>query len=260
MLQLTDLTIKRGDLTVADNINVTFEQGKVYTILGPNGTGKSSMLKTIFGELPHQGKITYNQMQLEHSKLAKWRKPIGYMPQDSRVDASLTALEVVVLGRMDSLTMRVSDELLTEAATIMTQLGIGHLAQRDVLNLSGGQRQMVMFAQVLLREPEILILDEPVSALDMHHQLNLLEEVCRYTKEKNLITIMVLHDLSLAAQFSDEILLLGEGKVQGKGDAHQVLLPETINRLYRVNVELLYCSEGLPVVRPQRKSTYEKEA
>ncbi|WP_109077885.1 ABC transporter ATP-binding protein [Aggregatibacter kilianii] len=252
MLKLTNITIKRGELTVADNINVSFEQGKVYTILGPNGTGKSSMLKTIFGELPHEGQIDYQGHILEHSRLADWRKPIGYMPQDSRVDASLTALEVVVLGRMDSLTMHISDELLTEAATIMTQLGIGHLAHRDVLNLSGGQRQMVMFAQVLLRQPKILMLDEPVSALDMHHQLNLLEEVCRYTKEQNLITIMVLHDLSLAAQFSDEVILLGEGKLQGKGNAHEVFKPEIINRLYRVNVELLYCSNGLPVVRPQR--------
>ena len=93
------------------------------------------MLKTIFGELPHEGMITYQGKQLERTKLADWRKPIGYMPQDSRVDASLTALEVVLLGRMDSLTMRVSDELLTEAASIMAQLGIGHLAHRDILNL-----------------------------------------------------------------------------------------------------------------------------
>ena len=90
----------------------------------------------------------------------------------------------------------------------------------------------------------------------MHHQLNLLEEVYTYTKQKNLITIMVLHDLSLAAQFSDELILLGESKVQGVGDAHHVLQVETINRLYRVNVELLQCSAGLPVVRPQRKSAH----
>ena len=245
MLELKNLTVKRGDLTVADHINVRFEEGKVYTVLGPNGTGKSSMLKTIFGELPHEGMITYQGKQLERTKLADWRKPIGYMPQDSRVDASLTALEVVLLGRMDSLTMRVSDELLTEAASIMAQLGIGHLAHRDILNLSGGQRQMVMFAQVLLREPQILMLDEPVSALDMHHQLNLLDEVYTYTKQKNLLTILVLHDLSLAAQFSDELILLGEDKEQGVGDAHHVLQVETINRLYHVNVELLQCSAGL---------------
>lgn len=256
MLSLKNLTIKRGDLTVANQINLTFEQGKVYTILGPNGTGKSSMLKTIFGELPHQGTIHYQGNQLDRHKLADWRKPIGYMPQDSRVDASLTALEVVLLGRMDSLTMRVSDELLAEAAGIMAQLGIGHLAHRDVLNLSGGQRQMVMFAQVLLRQPQILMLDEPVSALDMHHQLNLLEEVCRYTKAQNLITIMVLHELSLAAQFSDRLILLGEGKLQGFGEAHDVLKTDVIDRLYRVKTELLTCSQGLPVVRPQRQFTH----
>ncbi|WP_159991967.1 ABC transporter ATP-binding protein [Pelistega ratti] len=254
MLVLQNLTVRRGDLTVAEHINITFEQGKVYTILGPNGTGKSSLLKTIFGELPFEGSIRYHDKQLENSKLTTWRKPIGYMPQDSGVDASLTALEVVLLGRMDALTMRVSDALLAEAAGIMDQLGIAYLAHRDVLNLSGGQRQMVMFAQVLLRQPQILLLDEPVSALDMHHQLNLLEKVCDYTKHQHLITIMVLHDLSLAAQFSDQLILLGEGKVQGSGISHQVLQAETINRLYRVNVEILQCSQGLPVVRPQRKS------
>ena len=94
MLELKNLTVKRGDLTVADHINVRFEEGKVYTVLGPNGTGKSSMLKTIFGELPHEGMITYQGKQLERTKLADWRKPIGYMPQDSRVDASLTALRL----------------------------------------------------------------------------------------------------------------------------------------------------------------------
>ncbi|VEI47847.1 hemin import ATP-binding protein [Actinobacillus equuli] len=143
------------------------------------------------------------------------------MPQDTQVDASLTALEVILLGRMEALNMHVSDELLTEIATIMQKLGIAHLAHQDVMQLSGGQRQMVMFAQVLLRQPEILLLDEPVSALDMHHQINLLEHVCQYTQQNNLITIMVLHDLSLAAQFSDQVILLGNGKLQAFGDANK---------------------------------------
>lgn len=253
MLKLENISVKRGEISVANQINLTFEEGKVYTILGPNGTGKSSMLKTIFGELPYSGEISFQGEKLNHRHLSDWRKRIGYMPQDTNVEASLTAIEVVLLGRMDSLSMRVSDELLTEAATIMEQLGIAHLAHRDVFQLSGGQRQLVMFAQVLLRNPQILMLDEPVSALDMHHQLNLLEEVCRYTKEKKLITIMVLHDLSLAAQFSDHLILLGEGKIQRQGNPHQVLQPEIINSLYNINVELLHCSQGLPVVRPQRK-------
>ncbi|MGN6982812.1 ABC transporter ATP-binding protein, partial [Neisseria sp. P0009.S007] len=165
-----------------------------------------------------------------------------------------TALEVVLLGRMDALHMHVGDELLHEAASIMAELGIGHLAHRDVMRLSGGQRQLVMFAQVMLRRPEILMLDEPVSALDMHHQLNLLERVVQYTHEHNLVTLMVLHDLSLAAQFSDGVILLGEGKVQAQGAPQDVLQADMIGRLYKVDIELLYDSKGLPVIRPMRQS------
>ncbi|WP_373818501.1 ABC transporter ATP-binding protein [Glaesserella sp.] len=253
MLQLENLTIQRGTQYVADNINLTFEQGKVYTILGPNGAGKSSMIKTIFGEIAFQGSIRYGEDMLNKRHLVRWRKRIGYMPQDTQVDVSLTALEVILLGRLDALHMHVGDDLLREVAQIMDKLGIAHLAHQDVMRLSGGQRQMVMFAQTLLRSPEILMLDEPVSALDMHHQINLLEHVFEYTRQHNLITIMVLHDLSLAAQFSDSIILLGEGKVQGLGEAQQVLKSDVISRLYKVPIEILYDSTGAPVIRPLRK-------
>lgn len=209
MLQLENLTIRRGSLTVADHISLNLEQGKVYTVLGPNGAGKSSLIKTVFGDIPYSGSIRYKNDTLSKTHVLNWRKRIGYMPQDTAVEASLTALEVVLLGRMDALHMHIGDDLLAEAAAMMQQLGIAHLAHRDVMLLSGGQRQLVMFAQVLMRNPEILMLDEPVSALDMHHQLNLLEHVCDHTRNKGLVTLMVLHDLSLAAQFSDGLNLIG---------------------------------------------------
>ncbi len=258
MLQLENLTIRRGTQCIADNINLTLEKGKVYTILGPNGAGKSSMLKTIFGEVPFHGTICYNEESLSKRNLLSWRKRIGYMPQDTLVEASLTALEVILLGRIDALHMHVGDDLLREVAQIMDKLGIAHLAHKDVMRLSGGQRQMVMFAQVLLRNPDILMLDEPVSALDMHHQINLLEHVCDYTRQHNLITLMVLHDLSLAAQFSDCVILLGEGKVQGIGSASTVLQSDIISHLYNVQIEILYDSTGSPVIRPLRKCLSDK--
>ncbi|TDQ57394.1 iron complex transport system ATP-binding protein [Mesocricetibacter intestinalis] len=254
MLRLENLTIQRGTQKVADRINLNLEQGKIYSILGPNGAGKSSMLKTIFGEVAYQGHIYYGTELLSRRSLLSWRKRIGYMPQDTQVEASLTALEVILLGRLDALHMHVGDELLREAAEMMEKLNIAHLAHKDVMRLSGGQRQMVMFAQVLLRNPQMLMLDEPVSALDMHHQINLLEHVCDYTRRNNLITLMVLHDLSLAAQFSDCIILLGEGKIQGLGPARQVLQPELISKLYKVDIEILYDCNGSPVIRPLRKS------
>lgn len=252
MLELNDVVVRRGSLVVADNVDISFERGKIYTILGPNGAGKSTLLKTIFGEVPFEGKMQYKDYIFSQRYLLRWRKYIGYMPQDSVVEASLTVLEVVLLGRIDRLSMHVSDELLEEAAQILALLNIAHLAHQDVMRLSGGQRQLVMFAQVLLRRPEILMLDEPVSALDMHHQLNLLNRVYDYTKKHQLITVMVLHDLSLAAQFSDEIILLGHGKIQAKGLPIQVLTAEVVSKLYKVDIEILYDSRNLPVIRPIR--------
>lgn len=253
MLKLNDVTIKRGNLVVADKINLNFEQGKIYTLLGPNGAGKSSLLKTLFGEIAHQGAIDFDGNKLTSNHLHSWRKKIGYMPQDTQVEASLSALEVILLGQLDSLNMYISDELLNEAVDIMDKLGISHLAHQDIMRLSGGQRQMVMFAQVLLRKPHILLLDEPVSALDMYHQINLLEYVNAYTRANNLITIMVLHDLSLAAQFSDSVMLLSEGKIQAQGRACDVLECDIIRRLYNVNIEILYDGNGSPIIRPLRK-------
>lgn len=253
MLKLNDVTIKRGSLVVADKINLNFEQGKIYTLLGPNGAGKSSLLKTLFGEIAHQGAIDFDGNKLTSNHLHSWRKKIGYMPQDTQVEASLSALEVILLGQLDSLNMYISDELLNEAVDIMDKLGISHLAHQDIMRLSGGQRQMVMFAQVLLRKPHILLLDEPVSALDMYHQINLLEYVNAYTRANNLITIMVLHDLSLAAQFSDSVMLLSEGKIQAQGRACDVLECDIIRRLYNVNIEILYDGNGSPIIRPLRK-------
>lgn len=255
MLKLENVHIRRGSFLVADQINLDFERGKVYAVLGPNGTGKSSLLKTLFGEIAHRGSISYCGEILSKIHLQSWRKRIGYMPQDTAVEASLTALEVVLLGRMDGLGLHVGDELLHEAAGTMEMLGIAHLAHQDVMNLSGGQRQLVMFAQVMMRRPEILLLDEPVSALDMHHQINLLERVVQYTREQQLTTLMILHDLSLAAQFSDGIVLLGGGKVHAQGAPQDVLEAGLISELYRVDVELLYDRSGSPVIRPLRRQT-----
>lgn len=252
MLILENVSVKRGSFTVAENFTLQFGGGRIYTILGPNGTGKSSLLKTLFGEVAHQGSIRYKDEHLNKLNLQSWRKRIGYMPQNTFAEAALTALEVVLLGRMDGLGLHVGDDMLHEAAGIMESLGIAHLAHHDVMNLSGGQRQLVMFAQVMMHRPEILLLDEPVSALDMHHQINLLERVADYTRANGLITLMVLHDLSLAAQFSDGIVLIGGGRIHARGAPKDVLQPELISRLYQVDVELLYDRSGAPVIRPLR--------
>lgn len=248
MLRLENLSIYRGRLCVADRLCAEFERGKVYAILGPNGAGKSSLLLALFAELSFKGKISFKDELLSSANRFAWKKKLAYMPQDTSVDASLSALEVVLLGLLDSLGMVISDEQIKKALEIMDSLGILHLADKDILNLSGGQRQMVMFASVLIKSPQILLLDEPVSALDMHHQCVLLESVRKSTYEKGFLTIMILHDLSLAAQFADEILILHEAKIKAKGKAQEVLKRELIEPIYRVRANIFKDDNGNPIV------------
>ncbi|CCN38696.1 Hemin ABC superfamily ATP binding cassette transporter HmuV [Vibrio nigripulchritudo SFn27] len=254
-LRLKNISIIRGDNHTARNLSIEFRKGKVHAILGPNGVGKSSLLKAIFGEIGLQsGQIEYGNEQMNKLSLREWRKPFGYMPQDTLIPASLTVLEVVLLGQLNALSMHLSEDMLQRALEAMDKVGCLHLAQRDIQSLSGGQRQLVLFAQVILGSPEILMLDEPVSALDMHHQSVLLEHVHQETKKSELITVMVIHDLSLAAQYADELILLKDGEIKAFGSPMSVLEPSIISDIYNVGIERLFDSDGVPVIQPKRMS------
>lgn len=218
----------------------------------PNGAGKSSLLKTIFAELSFSGDIVFKGVELNWKHRFHWRKPLGYMPQDNYLDVSLSALELVLLGKISQLSMIISDKDLQAALAVMERVGILHLAEKNVAELSGGQRQMVLFAQVLMREPELLMLDEPVSALDMHHQTVLLSHVHHYTHEQNIVTIMVLHDLNLAAQFCDEIIFLSDANIQAQGCPKVVFNKGLIESLYNTSIGLIYDDFGVPVICPQK--------
>ncbi|MBS4330349.1 ABC transporter ATP-binding protein [Campylobacter vulpis] len=241
MLKLENFSVHRKDLCVVNQINLNLARGKIYAILGANGAGKSSLLGAIFGDFKSGGKIKFEDKELN-------KKLIGYMPQDNYIEASLTALEVVLLGLGNQLGMYLSDMQIKKAAKIMEELGILHLAQRDISTLSGGQRQMVNFASVLLKEPQILLLDEPVSALDLHHQCVLLENVKKHTKEQNLLTLVILHDLSLASQFADELIILHEAKIKAKDKPENVLNKDLLKEVYRIDADIFYCERGLPCV------------
>lgn len=255
MLQVKNLNVTLDNLVLADDMSFDLIPGKVNVIIGPNGTGKSTLLKTLFGDIQAKsGEVTFANDTLQRKHLSRWRKQFGYMPQDIRLDVELSALEVVLLGQLNTLGFRLNDSVIEEALSALDKIGLLHLADRQVNKLSGGQCQMVLFAQALMRNPKILMLDEPVSALDLHFQHVLLDHLDSQTKEHGWITLMVLHDLNLAAQYADNLLVLKDGKLVASGHPNDILTPSLVKTVYNVEADITKDSAGIPFVRTIRNN------
>ncbi|GAB3488364.1 ABC transporter ATP-binding protein [Marinomonas epiphytica] len=255
MLEVKGLTLAFDDLVLADNMSFTLPQGQTHVIIGPNGTGKSSLLKTIFGDIrPQQGEILFSGTPLTKQNTTEWRSHFGYMPQDIRLDVGLSVLEVVLLGQLNALSLKLGDSLLEEALHALEQIGLLHLANRDVRTLSGGQCQMVLFAQALMRKPRILMLDEPVSALDLHFQQVMLNHLDLQTKSNNWVSLMILHDLNLAAQYADNLLVFKNGQLVAQGRPKNILTPQLVQDVYGVAGDVQLDATGVPFVRTHRHS------
>lgn len=256
MLEFNNVSMAIGKHPLTQNLSVQLQRGQIHVLIGPNGTGKTSLLRALFGELPLQhGTISFQGRTLSDLGASQWRQQFGYMPQNTQLELDLSVLEVVVLGRLQSLKLRLSDDDLRAALRALQDLGIAHLADRPLHSLSGGQRQMALFAQVLLRDPQIMMLDEPVSALDLQHQMHLMEHLHQQTRDKNWVTLVVLHDLNLAAQFADQLIVLADNRLQAFGPPAEVLTSELITRLYQVPVDIHHDRDGLPYIRTLRQAS-----
>ncbi len=256
MLEFNNVSMAIGKHPLTQNLSVQLQRGRIHVLSGPNGTGKTSLLRALFGELPLQhGTISFQGRTLSDLGASQWRQQFGYMPQNTQLELDLSVLEVVVLGRLQSLKLRLSDDDLRAALRALQDLGIAHLADRPLHSLSGGQRQMALFAQVLLRDPQIMMLDEPVSALDLQHQMHLMEHLHQQTRDRNWVTLVVLHDLNLAAQFADQLIVLADNRLQAFGPPAEVLTSELITRLYQVPVDIHHDRDGLPYIRTLRQAS-----
>lgn len=242
-LILENICVQYGRRTVVRNISLEAQFGRVLALVGPNGSGKTSLIKAVAGLIPFGGHIAFAGSKGRPNAL-------GYMPQDQQGPLSLSVVEVVLLGRLERLQMRVRDEDLDAVRGVLQRLGIGHLAGRDLGELSGGQRQLVYLAQALVSEPRVLLLDEPISALDINHQLEVLELVAAMTRERQLCTVMVLHDLQATARYADDVVLLSGGSVLAQGTPEEVLTPESMRHVFGVDMEVLTTSSGSRVLVP----------
>jgi iron complex transport system ATP-binding protein len=252
-IALQELCVSYGPRQVLHGVTLHARAGRVLGIVGPNGSGKSSLIRAVAGLLPASGTVHFEGSAVRPSC-------IGYMPQDLQAPAALTVLEVALLGRIQQLRLKVRPDDLAAVRSVLQMLHIEALAGRYVSELSGGQRQMAFLAQALVSQPTVLLLDEPISALDIRHQLEVLEVVRHMTRERGLTTLIVLHDLNVAARFCDDVALLQDGRLLASGASAQVLTVAHVGQAFGVEAEALSCSDGTNVLVPMRALEKSKRA
>ena len=250
LINFKDVRLNYDDKEVLKGVNLSASKSQTVALVGSSGGGKSSIVNLLMRFYDaNGGAIEINGENIKNFELGSLRQNIGLVTQRVYIFNDTVANNVAYGREYDEAKVELAlktanaydfvSNLPEGAQTVLNEFGT---------NLSGGQRQMVMFASVLIKKPKILLLDEPVSALDMHHQCVLLDCVRKFTREHGITTVMILHDLSLASQFSDEVLLLSDGKIKAKGEAKKTITKELIQELYKVNVDIFYDNAGIPAV------------
>ncbi|MDN6322575.1 MAG: ABC transporter ATP-binding protein [Halomonas sp.] len=238
-LQLNRVSARYGRRPILKEITTPcFQGGQVVALLGPNAAGKSTLFRRVLGLLKGEGEVIISGTSAE--------RPVGYMPQDTGAKAVLTVYESVLLARMQGRGLKVQPEDLAQVDRALGELAITTLGERDIGDLSGGQRQLVSAAQALAQEPEILMLDEPTSALDLNRQISLLTVLRRLADERQMLILVALHDLGHALRFADAAMLLENGRLIACGPTAEVITPTLLRQVYQVAARIEPCSKGQP--------------
>ncbi|NPV53273.1 MAG: ABC transporter ATP-binding protein [Firmicutes bacterium] len=234
-LVICDLTCSYGSSIALDGITFQVERGDLVGLIGPNGSGKSTLLKAISRVLrPRLGEILLDGKNLSLFKQVDVARRMAAVAQENPVDFDFTVEDMVLMGRYPHLSRfereRAGDFEKVRQAMEMT--GTSSLAHRPVTELSGGELQRVMIARAIAQEPEVLLLDEPTSHLDIGHQIEILDMVKGLNKGKGLTVIAALHDLNLAALYFDRLILIKEGKIFALGSPAEVITRDNIRATY----------------------------
>lgn len=226
----------------------TVAPGNLLALLGPNAAGKSTLLRAIAGLGNGQGEVVLNGQRLADLSTAKRARLVGYLAQSLPPTSPLVAYEAVlaacraVRDDFDRATVEASIE------QAFSDLGVVNLALRRMDQLSGGQRQMIGLAQVLVRHPSLILLDEPTSALDLRWQLSVITAIKRRLKSENATAIIAMHDINLAVRTCDQVAVIAGGELIAAGSPEEAVMPDVITRAYGVNCRVERCSAGTPIV------------
>lgn len=238
-LKIADLNFRySSDKPVLDGVDFVADSGRCTFLLGANGTGKTTLFSAILGLLkPNAGKIFVDDKDVSSLKPRDRAKLLGYVPQTVTFPSS-SAFDAVLLGRRPYIVWGATENDVSVTEKLFEELGMQEFAMRDVNALSGGEKQKVAIARALAQQPSVLLFDEPTSNLDVKNQAETLSFVKKLTREKNLITVAIVHDLSLALRFADDVAFMKDGKIFKQCAVNDVE-KEDIERAFGIHADVV---------------------
>ena len=248
-----------GSKTILDDISFDVDTGEVLALLGPNGSGKSTLIKTICNIMePRSGQILIDETPIEDIDITDLAKIVSYVPQSTAAATYTTVMDTVLLGRKPYVTWSYRQKDIDYALDAMKAMRIIGYSSRDVSDLSGGQRQRVFLARSLAQCPSFFIFDEPTSALYLKHQMNTMIKMREVVHDKGAGMVIALHDINLAMNYSDKVLMLKNGKIFAYGTPDETITEENIRAVYGVESRIME-AEGRRFILPMSPDNFEDD-
>jgi iron complex transport system ATP-binding protein len=253
IMQAAAVNFAYGDRQVLRGIDITLRAGEVTALLGPNGTGKSTLLKVLLGQLRGRGTVSWDGRAVRQWKSRELARFVAYLPQTPAFEPGQTVAEVLRLGRAPywgpfGLESQRDAAAVAEVAEL---LELSDLMGRPMDEISGGQRQRVFLGRCLAQEPRALLLDEPNTFLDLRHQVDLCRLLKRLAAQRSLAILMASHDLSLAAAFADRLILLADGKAVADGTPDEVMNAELLSGVFGLRLTRIDRPGARPMIAPE---------
>ncbi|MEU2166513.1 ABC transporter ATP-binding protein [Micromonospora chersina] len=252
-VELRDLRIELGGTPILAGVDLAVAVGEWVTVIGPNGAGKSTLLRAVGGLLPAPGAVSLFGTPINSLRRRDRARVVATVAQSPVVPAGMSVFDYVLLGRTPYIPAlgRESAADLAAVHEVLDRLDLGAFGRRELATLSGGERQRVFLARALAQGATLLLLDEPTSALDIGHQQEVLELVDQLRRQHELTVLATMHDLSIAGEYADRLVLLAGGRVAAAGPPQEVLTETLLARHYRANVRVIPGEHG-PLVVPVR--------
>jgi len=254
IVELRDVTVNYSSSVALNNVTHSIVSGEWLGVIGANGAGKTTLLRSIAGLTTYSGDVLVNGRVTGDLSRKAFAQLVAYVPQKPELPPDMRAIDYAALGRMPHLgyfgAEGPSDRAV--AANLLERLGLASLADRHLAAMSGGELQRLVLARALAQEAPVLLLDEPTSALDLGRRVEALELVDELRLERGLTVISAMHDLSLAAQFAGQLVLLDAGSIVATGTAEEVLEEKLLDYHFGTQVRILRTEDGELVVVPRR--------